>query len=67
MLGADYAGYYPVEDEQALGALISRFETDAAFRRQLQAQCKLRKPLISAKRERASLQALLGELVDRRP
>ena len=61
MLGADYAGYYPIEDEGALAALIARFESDAAFRRQLQAQCRLRKPLTSAKRERACLGALINE------
>ena len=62
MLGADYAGYYPVEDERALGSLIARFESDAAFRRLLQAQCRQRKPLIGARRERASLRALIDEL-----
>ena len=62
MLGADYAGYYPVEDERALGALLARFEIDAAFRRQLQAQCRLRRPLVSAKREHAALAALLAKL-----
>ena len=66
MLGADYAGYYPVEDEQALGALFNSFETDAAFRHQLQKQCSLRKPLISATRERESLKALLDELAEKR-
>ena len=62
ILGSGYAGYYPVEDERALGALIARFESDAAFRRLLQAQCRLRKPLVSAKRERAALGQLLDEL-----
>ena len=62
MLGSDYAGYYTVEDELGLGALIARFESDAAFRRLLQAQCRLRKPLISIRRERAGLRALIDEL-----
>ena len=66
MLGADYAGYYPVEDERGLAALVGRFERDPAFRRELQAQCKLRKPLISVARERSSLKALIGELLDKR-
>jgi putative glycosyltransferase (TIGR04348 family) len=64
MLGEDYEGYYPVEDERALGALLEQFETDAAFRRRLQAQCRSRKPLISVKRERASLRALIEDLGD---
>jgi putative glycosyltransferase (TIGR04348 family) len=65
MLGSEYAGYYPLEDERALGALLARFEVEAAFRRKLQAQCRLRKPLVSAKHERESLRALLDSLVDR--
>jgi len=62
MLGKDYAGYYPVGDERALAALIDKLETDAAFRRRLQAQCKARQHLVSVKRERALLGALLAEL-----
>jgi putative glycosyltransferase (TIGR04348 family) len=62
MLGADYAGYYRVEDESELGALIARFEADAGFRRLLQTQCRLRKPLISARRERSGLRELIDEL-----
>ncbi len=62
MLGADYAGYYPVEDERALAALMWRFESDARFRRQLEHQCARRKPLTSADRERDTLAALIAEL-----
>ena len=64
MLGEDYAGYFPVEDERALGALLTRFETDPPLRRRLQAQCRLRKPLIAASRERASLASLINGLLD---
>jgi putative glycosyltransferase (TIGR04348 family) len=63
MLGSDYAGYYPVEDERALCALMAKFETDTAFRRLLQSQCKARKPLISAKRERDALRSVVRECV----
>jgi len=62
MLGQDYEGYYAVENERELGALIARFESSAAFRRRLGSQCNARKQLISATRERASLAALVHEL-----
>jgi putative glycosyltransferase (TIGR04348 family) len=62
MLGQDYEGYYTVEDEHALAALIAKFEFSATFRRRLGSQCNARKHLISAKRERAGLAALVQEL-----
>ncbi len=62
MLGEDYEGYYPLEDEHSLGALIAKFESSAAFRRRLQSQCNARKHLISADRERTGLAALVREL-----
>ena len=62
MLGEDYEGYYPVENEHALSALMTRFESSATFRRRLEFQCNARKHLISAERERAGLAALMQEL-----
>lgn len=62
MLGTDYAGFYPLEDDRALAMLLTRFETDAGFRQQLAAQCAARKPLITVAAERAGLLALLSEL-----
>ncbi len=62
MLGTDYAGYYPLEDERALAALMSRSESDKNFYRLLKGQCKARLPLVSPKREKAALRALLREL-----
>ena len=62
MLGKDYEGYYAVGDERALAALIAKFEFDPVFQRRLQSQCKARKHLVSAKRERATLAALIAEL-----
>lgn len=59
MLGEDYAGYYPVEDEEALARLLSRAETDGAFYRKLAVQCRSRKRLVSYAGERKSLQRLL--------
>jgi len=63
MLGSDYGGYYPVEDECALAGLMGRFESEAGFRQQLQRQCAARKPLVSAAHEKSSLVALVAEAV----
>jgi putative glycosyltransferase (TIGR04348 family) len=62
MLGRDYAGYYPLGDTAALARLLDRTERDAAFLKKLAAQCRTRRPLVSAARERAGLAALLKEL-----
>lgn len=60
MLGRGYAGYYPLEDEQALARLLSRAETDAAFYRKLAAQCRARKPLTTHAHEREALRKVLA-------
>lgn len=59
MLGKDYAGYYPLEDERALARLLLRAETDATFYRKLAAQCRARKALITPECERNALQRAL--------
>ena len=60
MLGEDYPGYYPVEDERALALLLERTETDAAFYELLEARCAARRPLTLPERERGAL----GDLVE---
>jgi len=60
MLGADYAGYYPYGDTDALAALLHRAETDPDFYRQLDRQCRARAPLFEPARETAAVQALLS-------
>lgn len=62
MLGKDYAGYYPLEDERALAKLLWRAESDKEFYRLLKKQCQARLPFISPLREKAALKALLREL-----
>jgi len=62
MLGADYVGYYPCGDEQALAKLLWRAESEATFYAQLQAQCAARRPLFTPEQERAGLEHLLAEL-----
>ncbi|MDP2784092.1 MAG: selenoneine biosynthesis selenosugar synthase SenB [Sulfurimicrobium sp.] len=62
MLGADYPGYYPCGDEQALARLLWRAESEPVFYAQLQAQCAARRPLFTPEQERAGLESLLAEL-----
>jgi putative glycosyltransferase (TIGR04348 family) len=62
MLGRNYSGYYPVEDERALAEKLYRAESDRGFYRRLMAQVTTRKPLVSPKREIAALRALFDEL-----
>lgn len=62
MLGGDYGGYYPLENEEALGRLLWRAESDAAFYRRLKAQCAARRPLVDPQREARSLRQLIADL-----
>ena len=62
MLGRDYAGYFPVENEKALARLLWRAESDAGFYRRLKAQCAARRSLVDPKREADTLQRLLADL-----
>ncbi len=62
LLGADYPGYYPVEDEGTLRALLLRAESPPAFYRRLEETCASRRQLFTPERERAGWARLLGEL-----
>ena len=62
MLGDDYPGYYSVQDENALAALLTRAATDAAYLDELHARVAARRPLIDPAREVAAWRALLAEL-----
>ncbi len=62
MLGADYAGYYPLGNERALARLLRRAESDPEFYRKLKRQCAARRYLISPTREKLALKRLLAEL-----
>jgi glycosyltransferase involved in cell wall biosynthesis len=62
LLGADYPGFFPVGDTQALADLLHRAETDAAFYNSLKAWCRRLRPLVRPARERQSWRRLLGEL-----
>ena len=62
MLGKRYRGYYPLGDEHALARLLWRAESHPEFYRQLKAQCRARRHLVTVGHERASLRRLLAEL-----
>lgn len=62
LLGADYPGYYPVEDTAALRALLLRAESDVVFYAALEAGCAARRPLFTPEREQAAWASLLREL-----
>lgn len=62
MLGKNYAGYYPLENEDALARLLVRAETDATYHRTLAKQCRARKPLVTHAHERNALARVLQEV-----
>jgi putative glycosyltransferase (TIGR04348 family) len=53
LLGADYPGYFPVGNTQALAHLLVRAATDAHWLQRLRAACDRRRPLVEPERERA--------------
>ena len=59
MLGPRYCGYYTCGNERALAQLVARAERDPAYYRRLKAACAARSALVSEKRERAALNALV--------
>jgi putative glycosyltransferase (TIGR04348 family) len=62
MLGADYAGYFPVDDAAALAGLLQRCGDEPDRVLALRAQCSLRAPLFTPAAEQAALLALLQDL-----
>jgi putative glycosyltransferase (TIGR04348 family) len=61
MLGDDYPGYYPLEDERKLAQLISLAENDAEFYAELVRECRSRRALMTPQREASSVRQLVGE------
>ena len=59
MLGAGYAGYFPVGDAAALARLVERAATQPDFDRLLRAQCAARVPLFAPEREQAAVLRLM--------
>jgi len=62
MLGADYAGLFPVGDARALADMLIRFRRDGEFASLLTAQCAASAPLFSAEKESKGLLTILNSL-----
>ena len=62
MLGKNYGGYYPLENESVLAERINQAMNDEYYYRQLLAQCQARKHLFSPEREKNALKSLLAEI-----
>jgi putative glycosyltransferase (TIGR04348 family) len=61
MLGAGYAGYFPLHDERRLARLIDRAASDKAFYSGLRRSVKALRPLFAPSAERKGLDDLLRE------
>jgi len=59
LLGEDYAGYYPVENEQALAKLLLKAEFDKAFYKKLEQACIAKRPLFTLENETRGWRDLL--------
>ena len=62
LLGEDYPGYFHFGDTLGLASLLSRFEMDAVFRKQLQSRCRELARIVEPRRELAAWRRLLTEL-----
>ena len=62
LLGADYEGYYPVENEGSLRALLMRLEDEPNFLKRLDAQIRALKPMFTEKRELTEWKGVLSSL-----
>jgi glycosyltransferase involved in cell wall biosynthesis len=65
MLGADYPGYFPVGDTQALAELLVRAESDAEFYSRLVARCRKTAVKFDPKRELAAWVRIGNEIESR--
>ncbi len=63
MLGQQYAGYFPVGDDAALAELLKRCVHDANFLSRLNIACQARAKLFLPATERASLHAVINQLL----
>jgi glycosyltransferase involved in cell wall biosynthesis len=63
MLGAGYPGYFPLGDDAALAQLLERAASDGSFYRQLKSALRARRKLFAPAAERASLAAVVREVV----
>jgi putative glycosyltransferase (TIGR04348 family) len=66
MLGSRYPGYYPLGDEAALAALISRAASDKRFLTKLHGALRQRRHLFAPAAERRALAVVLDEALERK-
>ncbi len=64
MLGADYGGCFEVGDAHGLASLLQRCRDEPAILAALATQCAARSPLFEPARERATLLALLADVLE---
>jgi len=62
LLGRSYPGLFPFGDTKALARLLHRAEAEQGFLAELRRQCRARRQVVSPRREKASLRALLRDL-----
>jgi putative glycosyltransferase (TIGR04348 family) len=62
LLGDDYAGYYPVGNEEALSTLLLKAESDNAYYKQLEQDCIAKQPLFTLENETREWRALLKNI-----
>jgi putative glycosyltransferase (TIGR04348 family) len=62
LLAGDYPGYYPVGNEQALAALLTRAESDSEFLHSLEAAVKARRSVTDPAAERRAIADLVAAL-----
>ena len=66
MLGADYAGYFAVGDDEELARLLDRISRDGEFLARLKVQCAARAPLFDPAHERADVNRLVDDALAQR-
>lgn len=62
LLGADYPGYYPVQDADALRERLLRAESDFGYYAELVAACATRRHLFTPEQEQAGWEKLLQDV-----
>lgn len=62
LLGEDYPGYYPVEDERGLAELLQRAEHDPGFYAALERHCADKAPLFSPECEARAVLSVVDEV-----
>ena len=62
LLGEDYAGYFPVQDTNALRELLLQSESDSAYLDKLDQQCRQRAGLFTREAEKQSWADLLKDM-----